>query len=54
MFRDHARGITGAIPVVPGVHLDTASLQEFVMWSYDRCNYTNARGVEDELEWREP
>ena len=53
MFRDHARGITGAIPVVPGVHLDTASLQEFVMWNYDRGNYTDSHFTEDDLEWRE-
>ena len=26
-------------------------LQEFVMWNYDRNNYTDAHWVEDELEW---
>ena len=52
-FRDHARGITGTIPVALGMRLDTAGLQEFVMWNYDRNNYTDAHWTEDELEWRE-
>lgn len=52
MFRDHARSITGTIPVA-WMRLDTAGLQEFVMWNYDRGNYTDASWTEDELEWRE-
>ena len=52
-FRDHARGITGTIPVALGMRLDTAGLREFVMWNYDRNNYTDAHWVEDELEWKE-
>ena len=52
MFRDHARGITGTIPVALGMHLDTAGLQEFVMWNYDRGNYTDSHFTEDDLEWR--
>ena len=52
-FRDHARGITGTIPVALGMRLDTAGLQEFVMWNYDRSNYTDAHWTEDELDWRE-
>ncbi len=51
-FRDHARGITGTIPVTLGVQLDTAGLQEFVMFNYDRGNDTDAHWTEDELEWR--
>lgn len=53
MFRDHARGITGTIPVALGMRLDTAGLREFVMFNYDRGNYKDAHGTEDELEWRE-
>ena len=52
MFRDHARGITGAIPVALGMRLDTAGLQEFVMFNYDRGKYTDASWTDDELEWR--
>lgn len=53
-FRDHARGITGTIPVSGGMlEMDAYELQEFVMFNYDRGNYTDAHRVEDELEWRE-
>ena len=52
-FRDHARGITGTIYVAGSVRPMIASeLQEFVMFNYDRCNYTDSHCVEDELEWR--
>ena len=51
-FRDHARGITGTIRVALGMRLDTAGLQEFVMWNYDRGNYTDSHWTEDELDWR--
>lgn len=30
-----------------------SELQEFVMWNYDRNNYTDAHWTEDELDWRE-
>ena len=54
-FRDHARGITGTIFVAGSVRtMNAYELQEFVMWNYDRSNYTDAHWVEDELEWREP
>ena len=53
MFRDHARGITWTIPVALGMRLDTAGLREFVMWNYDKNNYTDAHWTEDELDWRE-
>lgn len=53
MFRDHARGITGTIPVALGMRLDKAGLQEFVMFNYDRNNYKDASWTEDELEWRD-
>ena len=52
-FRDHARGITGRIPIALGMRLDKAGLQEFVMFNYDRNNYTDAHRTEDELDWRE-
>lgn len=52
MFRDHARGITGTIPVALGMRLDTAGLREFVMFNYDRGNYKDASLTEDDLEWR--
>lgn len=52
-FRDHARGITGTIPVALGMRLDTAGLREFVMFNYDKNNYTDAHWMEDELDWRE-
>lgn len=52
MFRDHARGITGTIPVALGMRLDTAGLREFVMFNYDRGNYKDAHWTDDELEWR--
>ena len=53
-FLDHARGITGTIPVAGSVGpMLAGELQEFVMWNYDRNNYTDAHWVEDELEWRE-
>jgi len=29
-----------------------SELQEFVMWNYDRNNYTDAHWTGDELEWR--
>ena len=29
-----------------------SELQEFVMWNYDRNNYTDAHWMEDELDWR--
>lgn len=54
-FRDHARGITGTIFVAGSVRtMNAYELQEFVMWNYDRNNYTDAHWMEDELEWREP
>ena len=53
-FRDHARGITGTISVSGNMRpMDARELQEFVMWNYDRYNYTDAHWTEDELEWRE-
>ena len=53
MFRDHARGITGTIFVASSVRpMDARELQEFVMWNYDRSNYTDAHWTDDELEWR--
>jgi hypothetical protein len=53
-FRDHARGITGTIYVARSVRpMNAHELQEFVMWNYDRNNYTDAHWTEDELEWRE-
>ena len=53
MFRDHARGITGAIRVATGMRLDTAGLREFVMFNYDRGNYKDSHWTDDELEWKE-
>lgn len=54
MFRDHARGITGTIPVALGMpDMGGWDLQEFVMFNYDRGNYTDAHWAEDELDWRE-
>ena len=53
-FRDHARGITGTIFVAGSVRtMNAYELQEFVMWNYDRGNYTDAHGTEDDLEWRD-
>lgn len=53
-FRDHARGITGTIFVAGSVRtMNAYELQEFVMFNYDRVNYTDAHWTEDELEWRE-
>ncbi len=53
-FRDHARGITGIILVSSATYeMGASELQEFVMWNYDRGNYTDARWEEDDLEWRE-
>lgn len=53
-FRDHARGITGTIYVAGSVRpMGASELQEFVMFNYDRSNYTDAHWTEDELEWRE-
>ena len=31
---------------------EARQLQEFVMFNYDRNNYTDAHWTEDELEWR--
>lgn len=54
-FRDHARGITGTIPVSGGMpDMGGWDLQEFVMFNYDRGNYMDAHWTEDDLEWREP
>ena len=53
-FRDHARGITGTIYVAGSVRpMNAHELQEFVMFNYDRNNYTDAHWTEYDLEWRE-